>query len=392
MYPRHAAHALTEALARQPAAVLLGPRQVGKTTLAHALTEARDALYVDLERPQDRAMLAEPEAFFRANAGRLLILDEIQRAPGLFEILRGVIDGLRRRGRAQSRGRFLLLGSASLELLKQSSESLAGRVALVELGPLQLTEVGAERQDALWSRGGFPESLLADDDAMSLAWREDFLTTYLERDIPQFGPRVAQETLRRLWTMLAHDQGGMLNASRLGQALGVSATTVHRYIDLLVDLLLVRRLPSFSGNTFKRLRKAPKVYIRDSGLVHALLHIRDTNALLAHPVAGASWEGCVVEHVVAALPRGTHVSYYRTQAGAEVDLVLELPQDERWVVEIKRSDTPKLGRGFHEACLDVAPSARFVVYPGQRQYQLPGDVTVLGLHALVRQLQQHLGA
>ena len=388
MIQRHATGLLEAALARQPAVVLVGPRQVGKTTLAYGLTETRNALYLDLEKPSDRAALAEPAAFFNANADRLVILDEIQRVPALFESLRGIIDRLRRRGRASSRGKFLLLGSASLDLLKQSSESLAGRIALLELRSLDVTEVGQAAQTSLWCRGGFPESFLGDDDAMSLAWRQDFLRTYLERDVPQFGPRIAAETLRRLWTMLAHDQGGMLNASRLAQSLGVSSVTIGRYVDLLVDLLLVRRLPAYSGNTFKRLRKAPKVYIRDSGLVHALLGIGDTNALLAHPVVGASWEGFVLEHILGALPAETHASYYRTGGGAEIDLVLELSNQRRWVVEIKRAESPKVNRGFHEACLDLKPTERFLIYPGDLSYEVVDAVTVLGLPAFLHHLQQ----
>lgn len=387
MLIRDAKNPLESALGRQPAVVLVGPRQVGKTTLAHALTVNRNALYLDLENASDRAALAEPATFFRANADRLIVLDEIQRVPALFETLRGVIDQLRRRDKASSRGKFLLLGSASLELLKQSSESLAGRIAMLELTPLMVTEVGEPAQSTLWCRGGFPDSFLADEEATSLAWRQDFLRTYLERDIPQFGPRIAAETLRRLWTMLAYEQGGTLNASKLAQSLGVSPVTVGRYVDLLVDLLLVRRLSAYGGNTLKRLRKTPKVYLRDSGLVHALLGIANTNALLAHPIVGASWEGFVIEHILGALPVGADASYYRTNAGAEIDLVITFADQQRWVIEIKLSESPKVSRGFYEVCADLQPAARFLVYSGSLSYSTAGDVTVLGLVSMLDRLK-----
>jgi predicted AAA+ superfamily ATPase len=286
---------LTAALAEAPAVALLGPRQVGKTTLALAVAETRPSLYLDLESEADRAKLAEPELYLGQHVDKLVILDEIQRAPQLFQSLRGLIDAGRRRG--QGKGRFLTLGSASIDLLKQSSESLAGRIRYLELSPLDAGEAGRERLDALWRRGGFPESLLADSDAASLRWRMDFIRTYLERDIPQLGPHIASETLRRLWTMLAHAQGGLLNAVSLARSLAVDGKTVARYLDLLVDLMLVRRLAPWHGNVRKRLVKSPKVYVRDSGLVHALLGIADGEALLAHPVAWCELGG--VGHRVA---------------------------------------------------------------------------------------------
>ena len=297
-------------LQSQPAVALLGPRQVGKTTLALAIAEAAPSIYLDLEDPADRDKLADPALYLSAHEDKLVILDEIQNTPDLFAILRGLIDKGRRKGRKV--GRFLLLGSASIELLRQSSESLAGRIAYRELAPLDLAETGADTLDALWLRGGFPRSLLAKNDGLSLDWRRDFLRTYLTRDIPALEPRIPAETLRRLWTMLAHAQGTPLNASRLATSLSISSPTVSRYIDLLVDLLLVRRLQPFHANLGKRLVKAPKTYVRDSGVLHALLAVPSRNALLDHPIVGSSWEGFVIETLINCAPAWTSPS--RTNA------------------------------------------------------------------------------
>ncbi|KAF1046293.1 MAG: hypothetical protein GAK38_02533 [Xylophilus sp.] len=281
MLDRRLTPILQEELRHAPAVALLGPRQVGKTTLAHAIAPQGESLYLDLESERDRARLAEPELYLAQHLDRLVILDEVHRAPGLFPVLRGLIDQARRSGRRA--GNYLLLGSASLDLLQQPGETLAGRIACLELAPLDVLETGTGTADALWLRGGFPDSFTAPDDARSLRWSENFIRTYLERDVPQFGPRIAAETLRRFWTMLAHHQGGLLNVAQLARNLGVDAKTAHGYIDLLCDLLLVRRLPPWHANTGKRLVKSPKVYIRDSGLVHALLGIGTHDALLSHP-------------------------------------------------------------------------------------------------------------
>ncbi len=378
MIPRRLLPALTSAVAEAPAAALLGPRQVGKTTLALAVAKGRPALHLDLESEADRAKLAEPEQYLAQHEDKLVILDEIQRTPQLFQTLRVLIDRGRRHGRGK--GRFLVLGSASIDLLRQSSESLAGRVRYLELAPFDAGEVGARRLNALWLRGGFPEGLLATSDAASLRWRADFIRTYLERDIPQLGPRIPAETLRRLWTMLAHQQGGLLNAAALARALAVDGKTVASYLDLLVDLLLVRRLAPWHGNVKKRLVKSPKVYVRDSGLVHALLGVVDREALLAHPVAGGSWEGLVIESLVAASPSGTEAYFYRTAAGAEIDLLLKLPgQRKPWAIEIKRGIAPKLERGFHAACETVRPDRRFVVYGGAERFPLAEGVEAIAL-------------
>jgi predicted AAA+ superfamily ATPase len=370
-----------DALGRQAAVTLIGPRQAGKTTLAHEIGEATPSLYLDLEVREDREKLVDPALFLRKYESHLVILDEIHRVPELFQELRGLIDEGRRRGRRT--GRFLFLGSASLDLMRQS-ETLAGRIAYVEMGPfdvLEITRAGKD-SDALWLRGGFPESYLARDDRESLAWRKDFVRSYLERDVPMFGPRVPAETLERLWSMLAHGQGTLMNASRLAAALMISAQTATRYIDLLVDLLLVRRLRPFHDNLGKRLVKSPKLYVRDSGLVHGLLNILDHNALAGHPVVGASWEGFVIENLLSAAPARTNASFYRTSAGAEIDLVLEFAGGRQWAVEIKRGLAPKLEKGFHIAREDLKPERSFVVYSGKDRYPVTEGVEAISLGEL----------
>ena len=376
---------LVESIDHSPAVGLLGPRQVGKTTLALEMGATRPSLYLDLESPTDRAKLADAGRYLAEHEDKLVILDEVHRAPEIFQILRGLIDQGRRRGKVG--GRFLLLGSASVELLKQSGESLAGRISYLELTPFDATEVDGARMDRLWIRGGFPASFLAANDRISLDWREDFIRTYLERDVPQFGSRIPAETLRRFWTMLAHHQAGMHNAATLAQGLGVDGKTVARYLDLLVDLLLVRRLSPWHRNVGKRLVKSPKVFVRDSGLVHALLGLGNKEQLLGHPVVGPSWESFVLETLLVLAPRGTEANFYRTAAGAEIDLVLTLPGGKLWAVEIKRSSAPKLERGFHLACADLKPARRFVVYPGDDRFPLDAETEVLGLAELGKRLQ-----
>lgn len=365
-----------------PAVAILGPRQIGKTTLAHQLCEQwpGETLYLDLELPSDHARLQDAEAYLAAQAGKLVVLDEVQRLPELFATLRGLIDQRRRAGLRS--GQFLLLGSASGTLLQQSSESLAGRIAYRELYPLQLHELDdadAGARERLWLRGGFPESLQARSDAASLRWRNPFITTYLERDIPQLGPRIPATTLRRFWTMLAHEQGQLLNASRLATSLAVSGQTIGRYLDLMSDLMLVRRLQPWAGNSAKRLVRSPKVYVRDTGVLHALLGIDTLDALLAHPVAGPSWEGMVIEHLIAALPEGGEASFYRTSAGAEIDLVLDLPGQQRWAIEIKRSSAPTISKGFHLGAEDVVATHKWVVYAGSERYPMGNEVSAMPL-------------
>ncbi len=383
MIERRALPEVKELLEHMPAVALIGPRQTGKTTMAVTIAKERPSVYLDLESAEDRARLAEPAPYFADHTDKLVILDEIHRAPGLFEALRGVIDRGRREGRAN--GRFLLLGSAGIDLLAQSGETLAGRIAFVELSPLDITELGAQQLDLLWVRGGFPDSVLAANDRASLHWRQDFIRTYLERDIPQLGPRIPAETLRRLWTMFAHRQGGLLNAAELGRGLGVSAPTVSHYLDLMVDLLLVRRLAPLLPNVGKRLVRSPKVYIRDSGLVHALLGLADKEAVLGHPVAGPSWEGMAVENLLATAGAQVQAGFYRTSAGAEVDLVLQWPDGSAWAIEIKRSAAPTVERGFHSALADLRPERALIVYPGEERHRASKSVEAIGLAELCEQ-------
>jgi predicted AAA+ superfamily ATPase len=382
MFDRNVQSALNHLLGRFPAVVLLGPRQVGKTTLALAQQQSRaNSLYLDLELPSAQRQLEDPEAFLAAHPHQLVILDEVQRMPDLFAVLRGIIDQRRRLGEAA--GQFLLLGSASGALLKQSSESLAGRMAQLELTPLQAREVLPPRPapvelNALWVRGGFPLSWLAKNDSDSLLWREAFISTYLEKDIPALGPRIPSTTLRRLWTMLAHKQGEMLDVTQLAGALGIKGQTVMRYIDLFCDLMLVRRLSAYSGHVGKRLMRSPKVYVRDSGLVHALLGLSDLDAVLSHPVAGASWEGFVMEQLINAAPQA-QASFYRTSNGAEVDLVLEFGSGEKWIFEIKRSSAPSLSKGFYIAAQDLGAQRCFLIAPVERSYPIKDRVEVMPL-------------
>jgi predicted AAA+ superfamily ATPase len=380
---------LLEAIDGNPAVALLGPRQVGKTTLALEVGNTRPTLYLDLESVSDRAKLTDPERYLAEHEDELVILDEVHRLPELFQSLRGLIDRGRRHGRRT--GRFLLLGSASMDLLKQSGESLAGRIAYLELAPLDVLEVEDTQTDRLWLRGGFPSSFLAGSDAASFKWRQDFIRTYLERDIPQLGPRVPAETLRRFWTMLAHDQSSLLNAATLARGLGIDGKTVARYLDLLVDLLLARRLPAWHRNAGKRLVRSPKVMVRDTGLVHALLGLSGKEQLLGHPVVGHSWESFVIEMLLDVAPAGTEASFYRTSAGAEIDLVVALPGGDLWAVEIKRSSAPTIEKGFHIACEDLKPKRRFVVYPGEERFPLGSDIEAISLRALGKLLQTGAG-
>ena len=392
MIPRRLASRVRQRLAEFPAVGLLGPRQVGKSTLAQTIAQeaakttvtAKRPDYLDLENPADQAKLEDAGAYLRARGDRLVVIDEVQRAPGLFQVLRGIIDDNIRAGRET--GQFLLLGSASIELLKQSSESLAGRIAYLELGSIDVTEVSPPKAEALWVRGGFPRSLLAKSDESSATWREAFITTYLERDIPQLGPRIPATTLRRFWTMLAHRQGAPLNAAEIARSLAVDGKTVAKYLDLMVDLLMVRRLQPLHANAGKRLTKSPKTYVRDSGLVHSLLRLDTLSDILGHPIAGASWEGHVIETLIGAAPPRTEASFYRTATGVELDLVLDMPGGERWAVEIKRSSAPKLEKGFHAALEDVRPSRAFVVYGGSERYPKSDGVEAIGLRDLANEL------
>lgn len=384
MIPRILESRLRRLLRTFPAVGLLGPRQVGKTTLAQTIAQNADNLYLDLENPVDLEKLTDARGYLQARQGRLVVLDEVQRAPGLFQVLRGVIDERIRHG--EQAGQFLLLGSASMELLRQSGESLAGRIAYIELSSLDIREVGPEDQDRLWARGGFPRAFLADDDEASAVWREQFIRTYLERDVPAHGPRIPAETLRRFWTMLAHGQGGLPNAASLAGSLAVDGKTVAKYLDLMVDLLLVRRLPPFHANVRKRLVKSPKVYVRDSGIVHTLLRLDDEESVLGHPVAGMSWEGFALETLIRAAPDRTRASFYRTATGVEIDLILELPRNRLWAIEFKRGLAPKVNRGLWTAVEDLEPDRTFVVYSGDERYPMTRGVEAIGLREMAFEL------
>lgn len=389
MIPRKLASELHHRLSQAvPAVVLLGPRQVGKTTLARQIAASwpQGAVYLDLELPSDRRRLDDAEAYLRAQAPRLVVIDEIHRAPELFAVLRGLID--ERRAAGQRFGHFLLLGSAALDLMRQSSETLAGRVAYLDMAPIGADEAAEASLsvDQHWQRGGFPDSLLATDDALSFSWRQDFIRSYLERDVPMFAPRMPAETLGRLWTMLAHQQGGLLNQAQLAGSLGVSAPTVARYVDLLSDLHLVRRLMPWSANVGKRLVKSPKVYVRDSGLVHALLGLRSLDDVLGHPVAGPSYEGMVIETLIRQLPAGDRAWFYRTHEGAEIDLLIERGGRPAVAIEVKRSTAPSPDRGFGQACDDLGVAQRWVVYPGSETFPLRHGAQATGLVDMARRL------
>jgi uncharacterized protein len=387
MIARLAQPKIRKLLQQFPAVALLGPRQVGKTTLAHSLADelGQQALYLDLELPSDRAKLTDAELYLSQHAERLVILDEIHRLPGIFETLRSLIDQRRRKGKRNCH--FLLLGSGSIDLLQQSAETLTGRIAYEELTPFSVSEVaeaGVGSADQLWVRGGFPDSFLAANDRDSFTWRSAFIQTYLERDVPALGPRIPAETLRRYWQMLAHNQGQMLNAAQLASGLGVSGHTVARYLDIMVDLLLVRRLQPWSTNAKKRLVRTPKVYVRDAGLLHALLGIRDQEELLGHPVVGASWEGMLIENILDALPATARATFYRTSAGAEIDLVIEFSARERWAVEVKRSlGNPAPSKGFYIGCEDIRATKQVVLYPGDERFRLDTKTEVMSLQAFM---------
>ena len=387
MIKRRLEQKIKNALERSASVTLLGPRQVGKTTLSFKISETIPSIYLDLENSLDLLKAQDITIFQKASAGHLIILDEVQRLPHIFQEIRGIIDNERRKG--NKTGLFIFLGSASMELLKQSSESLAGRVSYLELFPIDVLEFSnknALKTNQLWYRGGFPESLLSENDVDSFIWRKDFIKTYLERDIPQLGPRIPSETLERFWTMLAHNQGSTFNASQLSRSLDVSHTTIIRYLDLMVDLLLVRRLQPYTFNIGKRLIKAPKVYVRDSGITHTLLNIKNYNDLLGNPIVGSSWEGFVIENIMAVAPSYIKSYFYRTSGGAEIDLILEFGINELWAIEIKRSSAPKPSKGFHSACDDLNPKEKFIVYAGTDTFTIKNNITIISLYDMMERL------
>jgi len=377
---------LRHTLQRSASVALIGPRQVGKTTLALNVSETSPSVYLDLENTLDLQKVRDIVAFHEVNRNKLIILDEVQRLPEIFTSLRGIIDQERRKG--NKTGQFLFLGSASIDLLRQSGESLAGRIAYLELFGVNQLEYG-KNTNTLWLRGGFPESLLASSGKNSLEWRRDFIKTYLERDIPQLGPRIPAATLERFWTMLAHHQGSVLNAANLARNLDVSGVTIGRYLDLMADLLLIRRLQPWTFNISKRLVRSPKIYVRDSGITHALLNIVDINQLLGHPVVGGSWEGFVIENLLSVAPATVKPYYYGTPGGAEIDLILEFSGASKWAIEIKRSSSPSIQKGFYIACDDIKPEKRFIVYAGSERFELDKGITAISLAGLMKELAAH---
>lgn len=377
---------LKESMVYIPAIALLGARQVGKTTLAKMLMKNRSSIYLDLEAAEDLLKLSDPISFFNIHNDKLIILDEIQRLPDIFTALRGVIDKSREKGMKSTQ--FLLLGSASMELLRQSSESLAGRISYFSMSGLNVLEIRQTSSDInkLWVRGGFPDSYLSTKDAIAFDWLEDLILTYLERDIPQMGFRIPANRLRRLWTMLAHLQGEVINYSKIAANLEVDAKTVKHYLDVLSDLLLVRRLEPWYENVKKRLVKAPRYYIRDSGIQHRLLGINSYDALLSNPVLGKSWEGFVIENIHSILQRRAQTYFYRTAVGAEIDLVIKMPSSEVWCVEIKHGLAPKISKHFSRICDDVEAKQKYIIYGGNDEFPIMNDVNVISLTKFMQKL------
>lgn len=386
MLGRQIKEKLQATIAQVPAVALLGARQVGKTTLAKTIAKDIDSIYLDLEAPEDLLKLSDPTSFLSAYADKLVILDEIQRSPELFPVLRGLIDKNREQGRRA--GQFLLLGSASMDLMRQSSESLAGRISYIEMSGLNLTEIDRNQQArrTLWLRGGFPDSYLATDDDLAMDWLENLVRTYLERDVPQMGFRVPAARLRRLWTMLAHLQGETINYSKLASNLEVDAKTVSNYIDILTDLMLVRRLEPWHTNVKKRLVKSPRYYVRDSGILHRLLGINSYDELLSNPVLGKSWEGFAVENILSVLPSRAETYFYRTAAGAEVDLVIKMPSSEICAIEIKHGVAPRLGKHYSQTCDDVGATHKYILYGGDDEFPVGNDVKIISLSGLMERL------
>lgn len=385
MIDRYLTDQLKKAISKRPAIALLGVRQVGKTTLANLISQDYDSLYLDLESPEDLTKLQSPLEFLKSHQDKLVIIDEIQRQPDLFMVLRGLIDEARRQGKTA--GQYLLLGSASMDLLRQSSESLAGRISYLELHGLNLLEVNpdAENKTKLWFRGGFPDSYLETSDEESMNWLEDLIRTYLERDMPQLGFRVPAIKLRRFWTMLAHLQGETINYSKLASNLDDDQKKVKYYLDILVDMLLINRLEPWHENTKKRLIKSPRIYVRDSGILHRLLGIQNRDGLFSNPILGKSWEGFVIQNILSILPKTAEAYFYRTTAGAELDLVIKLGA-ETIGIEIKYGLSPKNSKGFHRSCAEVKATQKYIVYSGDDEFPIGGSAAVISLEKIMRKL------
>ncbi|MDE0119346.1 MAG: ATP-binding protein [Bdellovibrionales bacterium] len=372
---------LKELLENYPAVAILGARQVGKSTMAKKFLSRwkKKSLYLDLQLPKDRNKISDPEAFFEFNKQSLICLDEVQYKPHLFQILRGIIDQRKRNGQ------FLILGSASRDLIQQSSETLSGRIAFLEITPFDVEEIGKERFYRHWLRGGYPRSFLSKSDSLSLDWRYNYIRTFLERDIPQMGFNIPAKTLERFWKVLSHSQGQTLNSSKLGSVLGKSSHTIKHYIDILEQTFILRTLKPYIRNIKKRVIKAPKVYIRDTGLLHALLDIETGNELFGHPIYGISFESYAIENICYHLPKWNSY-FYRTSGGAELDLILERAK-KRIAIEIKASSSPQPSRGFWSAIDDVKASKKYIVAPVSEPYPIQGGVTVFPLSHFLKKLK-----
>ena len=373
-------HQLKKYLTVFPAVAILGPRQCGKSTLVKSLDQHFDGLlYLDMQKESDLNKLSEPEIFFASNADKIICLDEIQLVPKLFSVLRSAIDSNR------INGKFILLGSASQELLQHTSESLAGRIGMLHLSPFLINELNYLERFNLhkfWLRGGFPNSYLADNDENSAIWLENYIRTYIERDIPQLGFQIPALQLRRLLTMCAHNQGQQLNLSKLAESLGLTHPTIRRYIDLLEQTFIVRTIPPFEINIKKRLVKSPKVFVRDSGILHQLLAIPNFNSLLGNPVFGSSWEGMVIENIIVNMPSWDYF-FYRTATGDEIDLLLK-KGNQVIAIECKASDAPKVTKGFYRSLEVVKPNRTYIIAPTNDTYQLQENITVIGLENFLK--------
>lgn len=393
MIDRNITDKLINGLKNVPVVALLGSRQVGKTTLALQIAAnafGKESAYLDLELDTDLNKLSDPESYLRRFEDKLLIIDEVQRKPDLFRVLRGLVDIRKRAG--ESSGQFLLLGSASRDLLQQSSESLAGRIRYLELTPFSVLEIFKNDRtgfnpEKLWFRGGFPDSYLATSDDESWEWRNDFISTYVERDIPQMGPQIPATRMKKFWAMLAHYHGQQVVLSEIGKSLEVSHPTIKTYLDILTDFYMVRQIQPWAGNTKKRMVKSPKIYLRDSGILHKLLNISSFEDLLGNPVLGASWEGFVIENIIVQLSSKWQYSYYRTTSQTEIDLILEGPDNQTWAIEVKRSSAPKVGAGFHSASEDIKATAKFVIYSGAERYPMANDTEAIGLPEFLEMLE-----
>lgn len=372
-------------LQQMPAVVLLGAKQIGKTTLAQTIGEQADSVYLDLGSAADMQKLHNFPQFLANCGAKLIILDEIQRVPNLFLELRGHIDKNRKKGKRA--GQFLLLGSAPKDLLRQSAESLAGRISFIEMSGLNVLETQAPLQ-RLWLRGGFPDSYLASSGKASMRWLEHFIKSYLERDIGQITRTIAPVQIRRLWTMLAHSQGEVANINKLATSLQMNNRTVRQYINIFCDLMLLRALPPFYTNIKKRLVKMPRYYVRDSGVLHRLLGINTFEALCAHPVVGKSWEGFVIENILSVLSPLAECFFYRTAAGGEIDLIIKTPAAEYWGVEIKYSNAPKISKHYPRIAAELGLSKQFVIYGGEDAFAGMGDTWITPLPLFLAELKK----